>query len=522
MDDVEELKARVALGAEVDELVEASMRARLSLARTMDRVLPVIVERTGARALALRTYGEDMTLQTFSWPRELSHEGVARFFADNERHHDLSGELPSGDEVLVAQSLDVAGEWFGSAALVLDGARAGETRGAVALLATACEELDNYLFNIYAARRKQRVTMALSVALREPVLADGLARAMAILSDEVKLAKALLVVQAEDTPGAPVHVQVYDGPSLQKCTLTESDPEIDELARRYLATGDRALAEAIGLTVGREEVMIHGARGAAVGKLLVTARAGEFDTHDRDVLASFASYICQRVVDFNKEHRTLSRSFRHSDTARILQRADYVERYLAPREAEVAMLYVDISGFTRVSEQVLRDPRAIGHLVDVWGGRAVELVWRHGGAFDKMVGDCVIGLFGPPFFELDRRARVAAALDAALDIRRMTEALPDEPGFEALREGGLSVSTGVHLGPLFVGRFGPNENFTGFSAAMNNTARLQGQAARGQILVMQDAVDALLPGDFELGPQGSAKVKNVEEPLVFRPLVGRR
>ncbi len=522
MDDVEELKARVELGAEVDELVEASMRARLSLGRTMERVLPVVMQRTGARAFVVRTFGEDMSLQSFACPRDFSHDAVSSFFEENERHHDLSGELPCGDDVLVGQSLDVAGEWFGSAALVLDGARAGETRGAAALLETACEELDNYLFNIFTARRKQRVTMALSVALREPVLADGLARAMAILAGEVQLSKALLVVQSEDSPSAPVHVQVYEGSLLQKCTLTESDPEIDELARRYLATGDRALAEAIGLAVGREEVMIHGARGSAVGKLLVTPRAGEFDTHDRDLLASFASYICQRVVDFNKEHRTLSRSFRHADVARILQRADYVERYLAPREAVVAMLYVDISGFTRVSEQVLRDPRAIGHLVDVWGGRAVELVWKHGGAFDKMVGDCVIGLFGPPFFEQDPAARVAGALDAALEIRAMTEALPDDPGFEALRAGGLTVSTGVHLGPLFVGRFGPNENFTGFSAAMNNTARLQGQAARGEILVMQDAIDALGDGPFELGAPGTARVKNVAEPLAFRPLVGRR
>ena len=522
MEELDELRARLALGEEVDELVEASMQARFSLARTMDRVLPVIASRVGARALVLRTFGEDMSLQTFACPRDFRHAGVDAFFAENEQHHALRGEFPGDDAVVVGQSLDVAGEWFGSAALVLDAGVAGSTRAAARMLATVCEELDNYLFNIYAARRKQRVTMALSRALREPVLGDGLAKAVALLADEIQMSKLLLVVRAEDTPGAPVHVQVYEGSLLQTCTLTKSDPAIDELARRYLATGDRALPDALGLSAGREEVMIHGAHGAAVGKLLVMSRAGDFDTHDRDLLASFASYICQRVVDFNKEHRTMSRSFRHADVARMLQHADYVERYLAPREAEVAMMYVDISGFTRASEQVLKDPRAIGHLVDVWGGRAVEIVWKHGGTFDKMVGDCVIGLFGPPFYEESRADRVAAAIDAAVEIRAMTEALPQDPGFEKLREGGLSVSTGVHIGPLFVGRFGPNDNFTGFSAAMNNTARLQGQAARGEILVMEDAIAALGDAPYTFGPHGEAKVKNVAEPLKFRPLVGKR
>ena len=275
-----------------------------------------------------------------------------------------------------------------------------------------------------------------------------------------------------------------------------------------------------GFEGAQEEVLINGVTQATVvGKVLVTSRIGAFNTYDRELLAGFAGFIRQRVVDFNKEWRTLARSFRPDDVAQLLQVDDYAQRYLAPHEEQVAILYVDIAGFTRLSEQVLRLPSAVAALVEVWSRDAVNLVWEHGGVFDKMVGDCVIALFGPPFYKQAPGERLASAVNCARAIRAMTTALPARDGFERLREEGLAVSTGVNLAPLFVGQFGPNDNFTGFSSGMNNTARLQGCAERNEILVMSDAIASLPAGGFEFGPERSAKVKNVADPLRFRPLI---
>ena len=78
----------------------------------------------------------------------------------------------------------------------------------------------------------------------------------------------------------------------------------------------------------------------------------------------------------------------------------------------------------------------------------------------------------------------------------------------------------MNLAPLFVGQFGPNSNFTGFSSGMNNTARLQGCAREGRD-PRHGGGDrraacrrARVPfGDERVGP-----VKNVAEPLKFRAL----
>ena len=124
-----------------------------------------------------------------------------------------------------------------------------------------------------------------------------------------------------------------------------------------------------------------------------------------------------------------------------------------------------------------------------------------------------------PTLESLKERGLARAIRCAVDIREMTNKLPVRVQFETLREGGVAVSTGVNLAPLFVGRFGPNSNFTGFSSGMNNTARLQGCAGKNEILVMEEAIAALPGGhEFSFSDTRSAPVKNVAEPLRFRAL----
>ena len=169
---------------------------------------------------------------------------------------------------------------------------------------------------------------------------------------------------------------------------------------------------------------------------------------------------------------------------------------------------------------MLQSPARVAELVEVWSRDAVDLVWEHGGLFDKMVGDCIIAHFGPPFYE-KTPGRAPGRRHPLRGGHPGHDAPPARAaGLEMLRDSAVGVATGLNLCPLFVGRFGPNDNFTGFSRGMNNTARLQGCAIRDEILVMAEAIPAL--GDasgFAFGPERSAKVKNVAEPLRFRALV---
>jgi class 3 adenylate cyclase len=512
--------------AKLDEILEDCLQERRPVADTLRRVLPVLVEQAGARGAFVRTFGDDLALFTTLHPEGLEIPGFAEVLSRTAAERREGVEIPGPGGLVVARALDVAGEWFGHAGLVVDGPARDDPGRLHDLLGTFCEQIDNLLFVVRTAREKHRLTMQLGDALRHRVLGEGLRQAVRVLSAAVPLRRLLLVCVAEEGRSSSLHVQVFEQGAVMLDTMGgpprhPEEPAILTEARAYLQSAEPALLRRFGFEGALEDVLINGITPTSVvGKVVAASRKEVFNTYDRELLAVFASYIRQRVVDFNKEWRTLAVSFSPRDVTRLLQVDNYPRRYLEPREAEVAILYADIAGFTRISEQVLRSPARVAQLVEVWSRDAVDLVWEHGGVFDKMVGDCIIAHFGPPFYERRPGERLADAVRCAQGIRDMTRRLPDRPGLEILAGSAIGVATGVNLCPLFVGRFGPNDNFTGFSGGMNNTARLQGCATRDEILVMAEAIPALGPDPgFAFGPERSAKVKNVAAPLRFRALL---
>lgn len=522
-DELRALRARLELNSRIDDLVEQAMRQRLGLAETMARILPALCEATGARGAFIHTFNEELVLSLHRHPKDLRVPGLDHILDSTSAHDSpaMVNELPL--EYVFSRPLDVAGEWFGCAGMIVPKQGMSSSLDQLAcLLSVACEEVDNFLFSIRAAREKHRVIMSISDALRHRVLDEGLHQAVKALGAGVPFDRLLLVCATEEHEHKTLHVQLYHEDHCELDTMggaaTPDHERLRSAAQTLLHSDNRYLLDQLGFVGELEQVLINGIVDATiVGKVFVTPRSGTFNTHDRDLLDGFAGFVRQRVIDFNKEWRTLSASFPAEDVTRLLFEDHYAERFLAPREAEVAMMYADISGFTRLSEQVLRTPSAVGQLVEAWSRQAVSLVWKHRGVFDKMVGDCIIALFGPPFYEQPPELRLEQAIRCALAIRTMTSELPEQPAFEHLRGVVLGVSCGVNLAPLFVGRFGPNDNFTGFSAGMNNTARLQGCADRDEVLVMSDALERLPANHrFRLGPERTARVKNVAAPIRFR------
>ena len=500
-----------ALSEAVDERLEEALRARQPLERVMPSLLSTAMEHLGARGAAVRTLDESLAERIFAQGEAPVDERLL------ETEEDVV-ELEDG--VALVHGLDVAGEPFGRA-FAFFAVRPGDE--ARELLRGFCEELDNHLAAIAQARRKYEVFRSVSDALKDPVLGRGLTRACEILQRQIDFDDLVLVFRHEDRlEGAGLRYRIHQDGKLVHRGGDVRDPELDRFVRAHAAAfldgDDTAIRERFGIRRYREEVLITGVRSARViGRMLATSRQGEFHTYDRELLDRFADYLRQRIVDFNREWKQLSTLFSAMTCARLLREEDYLDRWLTPRDREVAILYADIAGFTRVSEQVLRTPEAIGHLIDTWSDRAVDALWKHGGVFDKMVGDCVIGLFGPPFYEDSPKALCEAALEAALEIQRITKGLVDDP--EVGLDTPLDVAVGLHFCPVSVGFFGPNDDFTAFSSGMNNTARLQGIATGGEILAMQRFVDEL--GQPEcFGDAREAEVKNVAEPLVFRPLRG--
>ena len=523
---VAELEARWELNTAADGALEQAVRDRLPLEHTLRLMMPILIDHVEAEAVVVRTFDETLQLRAFpsegaaeSMPAKI--ETVAEVTDRREPYMLFERGL-----TVLGQHLDVAGELFGTVAVSFAGKLDGQAeRDARVLIDTWCEELDNYLAAIAQARRKHRALGLISNALKEPVLDVGIDRAIDALRDHVHFEDLLLVFRhEEDVAGVSLHYKIIQEGELTHDSRLVRDVEVDEFIRtqaaKMISGKARDLLARFGITRFREEVLINGIRDERVlGRLVVANRKGEFDTFDRDLLERFADTLRQRIVDFNKEWKHLSLCFSPATVHRLLNEEDYKRRFLAPSEQGIAMMYCDISGFTRLSEQVLVDPALVGKLINRWSQTAVDLIWDSGGVFDKMVGDCIIGLWGPPFHDIPAQVACRRAAETARRVREHTESLGSGADFPQLRklEEPVGVATGLSWSRAVVGLFGPNENYTAFGSGMNNTARLQGVAKRGEILCM-DAFVAAHGDAKQFGEERAAQVKNVAEPLRFRSL----
>jgi adenylate cyclase len=327
-----------------------------------------------------------------------------------------------------------------------------------------------------------------------------------------------------------MHYRIYKYGQLEHASNGSRHGALDAAIRSHgpklISSNDTSLRAVLGSARAIEAVLISGVgdNNNTLGKIMVWSGGDGFSAFTMDLLRLLAATLSQRLIDYNRERIHLSQFFSAAVMDDLLKDPEYERRYLQPRSEEVGILFADINGFTRICEQVLERPERIGKFVDDWSDEAVRILHQHGGVFDKMVGDCVIGLFGPPFFRSTTAQRSADAVRAAIDIQKFTrEKMSAHPEVSRLSEilklPGLGVAIGVNLAPTFCGLFGPNRQYTGFSTGMNQTARLQSLGSFRETLVMESAklavetLDAPDLKDLKYGPLTETPVKNVAQPL---------
>jgi len=524
--EVEDLRKRLTVIERVDDALEEAILMKWPVSRTMTYILPGALELLEAKAIFVRTFDERQDVVDFVLPEAADFgrldldAACEQIRAQNTWHH----HLPVEDTHYFGYRLDVTDMYLGSVVISAHGPLdEHERRARAGALRAWGEQLDNYMAAVSDARRKHVAMQQLSDALRVSILDVGLDRAIEVLREYLPfedLTLALMYEESQDRSAINYRV-LRSGHD----TITSLRPGASADADRNAAFGmlegdDSEFIERFGLGEERASAVIRAADGATVvGRVTVGAKPEDLNPFALDILDRFADYIRQRVVDFNKEWKRLSHNFPQPVVRRLLLQDDYFTQYLSARERDVAIMYCDISGFTRISEQILKEPSLIGELIDTWGNQVVEFIWDSGGVFDKMVGDCIIGIWGPPFFELTPQQACERAAQAARQIRAYTATLPSAPNLEQLADMDppIGVATGLNFCPLFVGTFGPDENYTGFSSGMNNTARLQGLATRDEILCM-DSFKRVLGGDTKFGERREARVKNVAEPIEFYEL----
>lgn len=214
----------------------------------------------------------------------------------------------------------------------------------------------------------------------------------------------------------------------------------------------------------------------------------------RKVLATFKKYVAPQVVD------------------EIAGRGNY-ELKLGGEKKDIAVLFVDIRGFTPLSESL--EPEQVVGILNEYLALTTKCIFDNNGTLDKFIGDATMAVFNAPFNQDDYEM---CAIRTALAIR----AGGDELSARLQEKYGKQVrfGIGVNCGEAVVGNIGCDVrmDYTAIGDTVNTSARLESKAAPGEILIspmlyerVKDKIRAELVGEMAL----KGKAENM---LVYRVL----
>ncbi len=137
-------------------------------------------------------------------------------------------------------------------------------------------------------------------------------------------------------------------------------------------------------------------------------------------------------------------------------------------EKTLAVMFLDVRGFTRMSEKRL--PYDVVFLLNRFFTVLGEAIQSEGGWIDKYMGDGLLAVFGRETGTADGcRSALAAAAKIDLALDRLNKELGAEVGEP------IKVGLGLHVGPLVVGRIGHPDTatVTVIGKTVNTAARLE-------------------------------------------------
>ncbi|MBA4397478.1 MAG: hypothetical protein C0394_08865 [Syntrophus sp. (in: bacteria)] len=191
-------------------------------------------------------------------------------------------------------------------------------------------------------------------------------------------------------------------------------------------------------------------------------------------------------------------------------------RMMAPRKLSVSVLFVDIRGFSGLSETMT--PDELADMLNFHYFTPLDnIIYAYNGTLDKHIGDSIMGIFGAPVTYGDDALRaVSSALRMMDEMKTINEKL-EKKGRK------ISVGIGIGTGEVMAGIFGSSrkKEYTIFGLPVVVAARLEQIARPGQILIcdetyrrVQDVVHAEKV-EFK-------SVKGIEKKFDFYSVLGKK
>lgn len=187
---------------------------------------------------------------------------------------------------------------------------------------------------------------------------------------------------------------------------------------------------------------------------------------------------------------------------------------LAGARRRITVMFCDIRNFTRFSNAL--EPEQVFGFLNEFFSEMIEVIFKHHGTLDKMLGDGLMALFGTPH---DDPEHAVHALEAAMEMQKRLEGLRGK--WKQHHASDLAIGIGLHTGDAMVGNIGSKDRmeYTAIGDTVNIASRLESMTKEHgcRILLSFDTASEV-PVRIPLRQVAEVKVRGVAQPMkIFTP-----
>lgn len=281
-------------------------------------------------------------------------------------------------------------------------------------------------------------------------------------------------------------------------------------AARQIGTGD------FGARVTMQSLDEIGELGRVINEMAERLKSAHDELQARnaelaDTLQSLKESL--RKVELLEQVKGELVKFVPEAVTRLLER-DPDARELEKRDADVSVLFLDVEGYTRLSEQL--PPQRLNRMIQDYFSSFLEIIRAKHGDVNETAGDGLMVIFqseeGPARHALNAAAAALQLLAKVADLNR------EFSGIYPV----VAIHVGINSGPALVGATkldtagGGRWTFTASGPTTNLAARIAGLTKGDEVMVGPRTAERII-NHYVLEDTGEHRLKNVSEPVrVFR------
>ena len=209
--------------------------------------------------------------------------------------------------------------------------------------------------------------------------------------------------------------------------------------------------------------------------------------------SALVTYIVKTFIE-NIEKKKIQNSFLQYVPADIVKNINKESDVpsLGGEEIQATIFFLDIRGFTTISETLKDDPNLLVKVISHIMNRVTDILIRHEATIDKYIGDAVMAFWNAPIKVEDHQTKAyRASLEIKNAIPQINQEVKEMLSKEQRKLINVNFGMGVSTGNVVVGNMGSEFrfNYSVMGDMVNVAARLESMTKEKNKMILAGALN---------------------------------